>query len=309
MGLEVQKERHQNFMRGESDFFNPWQYRVFSPFLLEGFIRSWETVSSPFAYKLPYKEMQQFFPYFLLRFIQNLLIFFAAFRFYKALIINSNLLKLMGILLLGYNMSNSNYASDLSFNTYFDILFYLVAGFLILEKKYVWLIPVSFVAALNRETSAFIPLMFLILSLNLKKIELPDKKVLIIFFTCIALFLIAYTVPRFYYGMRQYHGINNLDTPLEFLKFNIGFGSLYPELFGTLGFTFLLVILRFNRLSRELKLFFLLIVPAWFMIHFFKSQAMETRLFLVPQALIFIPSLLYLIEREIKSSRLRGDLL
>jgi hypothetical protein len=56
-----------------------------------------------------------------------------------------------------------------------------------------------------------------------------------------------------------------------------------------------------------LKRWCLLIVPFWLVIHMVKSTAMESRLFLVPQALIFIPAMLWLIEDFYKRYSLAAD--
>lgn len=307
--MAEQKQRHEKFMKGESDFFNPWQYRVLSPYLLEGTIMLWNSSTSFLGDKFKNNERTIYLPYLLFRFVQNILIFFAAFAFYKAVGVKNNILILTGILLLGFNMSNSTYGSDLSLNTYFDILFYLVAGWLIIKKKNVWIIPLTFIGALNRETSAFIPVMFLLFNLDFNNLKMTRKNVLVVFSFSVFLFVSVYLGTRWIYGIREYHGINGIDTPLEFLRFNLTYGAFYPEMFGTLGFVAVLALLRYKHWNFALKLFFWLIVPFWFVFHIVMSQAMETRLFLVPQALIFIPALLYVIEFEIMNfdKRSSGD--
>ena len=57
--------------------------------------------------------------------------------------------------------------SDIQFNTFFDVTFYLLAGLCILQKRFVWIVPITLLAALNRETSGLIPflLMFSIFAL------------------------------------------------------------------------------------------------------------------------------------------------
>lgn len=301
ISLQEQKLRHENFLKGESDFFNPWQYRVLSPYLLEGTIYLWDRSIAGIGARLPH-TVREYFPFLFLRFIQNIVIFFAAFAFYKAIGIKNKTLILTGILLLGYNMSNSTYGSDLSINTYFDVLFYLLSGYVILQRKNIWIIPLTFVAALNRETSAFIPLMFLLFNLDFRNLRFPSKNVLTIFSISVLLFVSVYIGTRWIYGLREYQGINDINTPWEFLWFNLTYGAFYPEMFGVLGFGFVVALLRYNYWSHALKLFFWLIVPFWFGFHLIMSQAMETRLFLVPQALIFVPALLYVIEFEIRKS-------
>lgn len=289
--MAEQLVRHKNMLMGNSAFFNPWQYRVFSTYILEGFI-------IVFA-KIPFAN-HPFLPYFFLRFIQNMAICYIAYKYYKALQLKSKYLIMLGILLLGYNMSNSVFQSDLSFNTYFDVLFYLLGGYFIFSNRTMWIIPLMIVAALNRETSGLIPLMAIFSAVDFKKKEVKsigDFKYGIYGFI---VFVIIFIALRIYYGMPQAQGIHGMTSPIDYLKFNLTFFRMYPELFGTLGIIPLVVILKFKSLPLQLKLFFILIVPVWFIVHFIKSTVVETRLFLVPHALIFIPAFLLLIEQELK---------
>jgi hypothetical protein len=82
----------------------------------------------------------------------------------------SQILSLYGIVLLTGSFVNASFLSDLSFNTYFDVIFYLVGGLIVLSAQFVWLPLVAFLASLNRETSGFIPFLALLVpaeSLNL----------------------------------------------------------------------------------------------------------------------------------------------
>ena len=291
VGMEIQLERHAGFIAGNSEFFNPWQYRVFSGWVLEGFIRAFNW--------LPL-QLHPYAPYFALRLLQNILIFWAGYHFYKALSIKSWLLLLTGLLLLAFNMSNSNWQADLAFNTYFDVLFYLLAGYVVLKKHPAWIIPLTVIAVLNRETSGFIPFMLMLTAFDLRQFRLTDKSRLIYGLIALLLFGLLFVGVRWYYGLRPYEAIHDIDTPLEFFRFNMLFFNMYPQLIGTLGIVPLLAILGFRRWPFFLQATGLLIVPFWILIHLFKSMAMETRLFLVPQALIFIPALLCLIEYELR---------
>lgn len=297
--LSEQLLRHERMLAGNSEFFNPWQYRIFSTYIVEFFALILSDFSFPKIY-----------PFLLIRFLQNILIFFVAYTYYRSLKLKSSFLILAGLSILAYNMSNSVFMSDLSINTYFDILFYLIAGLLILKDKinYSFLILVV-IAAFNRETSGFIPFMLIVSSINFKTKKVENWKNFRIGVLAFILFLVVVISLRVYYGMPPSKGIHGISSPKEFFIFNISFLRMYPQLIGTLGIIPPLVILKFNHLSPKLKLFFILIVPIWFIIHFIKSQAMETRLFLVPQALIFIPGLLQIIEREIESKLTRRGLL
>lgn len=291
--------RHSNMLAGQSEFFNPWQYRIFSTYLLEGIIVLFD--------RLPVINQYQYFPYLFLRFIQNLVIFYVAYKFYKALQIESKYLIILGLLLLGYNMSNSVFQSDLSFNTYFDILFYLLAGYLIILNKTIWVLPLMIFASFNRETSVLIAFMVMASAIDFKSRKVKSWFDLKIGIGALLIFVAIFIGLRAYYGMPAAQGIHGMTSPLSYLKFNLAFFRMYPEMFGTLGIIPLLVILKFKSLSYHMKLFLLLIVPIWFLVHFVKSTAVETRLFLVPQALIFIPALLQIIEMEWKKNKIAKD--
>lgn len=288
--MAIQVERHLNMLAGSSEFYNPWQYRIFSTYVLETFIVMFSKISG---------LENSLLPYFTLRFLQNLLIFFIALKFYKALQLQSKYLIVLGILLLGYNMSNSVFQSDLSFNTYFDVLFYLTAGYLILADKKIWILPLMIVAALNRETSALIPFLVMASAIDFRNRKIRDFKSFKIGIGAFIIFLLVFVSLRLYYGMPPASGIHEMSSPMDFLKFNLTFFRMYPQLLGTLGIIPLFVVFKFKSLSLPLKMFFMVVVPVWFIIHLVKSQAMETRLFLVPQAMIFIPAFLYIIEKEL----------
>ena len=83
------------------------------------------------------------------------------------------------------------------------------------------------------------------------------------------------------------------------LKFNLlSFHSIktYMEMYGV--FTLLpfisLIILR--RSNPYLKRWFWAVIPLWFTVHFFLVVAYQSRLFLVPTFLIFLPMILEYIE-------------
>ena len=291
VGMEIQMERHARFIAGNSEFFNPWQYRVLSGLILEGFIRAFNA--------LPL-QVHPYTPYFALRFLQNILIFWVAYHYYRALSGKSWFLLLTGILLLAFNMSNSNWQADMAYNTYFDIFFYLLAAYVILKAHPAWIIPITAIAVLNRETSGFIPFMLMLTAFDFEKMRLVRKKRLWYGVISLAIYFVLFGAVRLYFGLRPYEAIHDIDTPWEFFQFNIRFFNMYPQLIGTLGIVPLITIFWFRRWPFFLRAIGLLIIPFWVIIHLFKSMAMETRLFLVPQALIFIPALICLVEYELK---------
>ncbi|MEQ9303214.1 MAG: hypothetical protein RJQ14_04805, partial [Marinoscillum sp.] len=213
----------------------------------------------------------------------------------RALQIRNSFLLVAGLILVCYHIAGSTYKSGFSFDTYFDVVFYLLAGILILRKKLTWIIPLAFIACLNRETSALIPCMLFSPLAGIEPV-MNRKKWSILILSCLA-FIIAFILPRVYFGYVPAIGINGMTQPLEYLTFNLTYFRLYPLMIGTMSILPLVVMIHIKHLKHPyLKYWLLLIVPIWFVIHFIKSNAMETRLFLVPQILIFVPAFLYLIE-------------
>jgi hypothetical protein len=286
VALDIHVERHEQMLQGTSEFFNPWQYRVFSTYVAEAFYQVIAAVRSSTT------KIEAFL---LLRVLQNILIFFAAEWYFRRLSISNPFVRLCGHLLIGFAMAHAIFQSDLSFNTYFDVLFYLVAACLIIERRTSWLFVLIPIAALNRETSALIPVM-LLASIR----DLRDPRLKNIVLTSIiggVLFVIVFISIRYYYGYQKAVGIHGMNSFTDFLKFNLTFKRLYLELIGTLNFLPLMVVIFLKRLPWLLRRWFWVVVPVWFAIHLAFSTAIETRLFLVPYILIFVPSFLLLIEQ------------
>lgn len=290
-GMDIQLERHARFMAGNAEFYNPWQYRVFAEYVVEGIANVFQLIP---ALSNPY------LPYFFVKFVQVLLILSFFLLFCNRLGIRNIYVYFIGILVAAYQMSNSMWQADMALNTYFDILFYLIAGWLILSKRYLWIVPLSILAAFNRETAGFIPLLLLIPALQLwPSFSIRNKRLLYISGLSLLGFGLVFLGLRWYWGPGSYHAIHDLDTPLEILTFNLRFFNMYPQLLGTLGIVPLVIFLGYKNWPSFLKASFWLMVPAWVIIHLLKSMAMETRLFLVPQIFIFLPILLYLLEHTL----------
>src|SRR5690606_9926008 len=81
--MPIQVERHYKLIAGNSDFYNPWQYRILSPYLVEWtryiLLKLGVTANIDFSF-------------YLIRLFQNIAIFFAAYKYYKILGIRSQYL-------------------------------------------------------------------------------------------------------------------------------------------------------------------------------------------------------------------------
>lgn len=282
-----QIQRHVAVLQGTAG--DPWQYRVLAEYLVEGVIRVFHRAGIPRPIASAFISFRVF---------QNVLIFLLAAIYYRKLGINTYTV-LIGLSLLAWGMTHSLYDSDLQFNTYFDVIFYLLAGIFTLHGRYGLLIPLSGLAALNRETSGLIPFM----PISVHVLSRPRNRYLLRKVAMIsAAALLVYA--GVFIGLRVFYGRRPLITPygnspgIELLRYNLGRYITWVQLFATLGLLPILALLSMPRWPRTLYAFFWAIVPIWFAVHLAASVMAETRLFLVPHALVFIPGALFGLMRE-----------
>lgn len=286
-----QIKRHYAVLQGKT--CDPWQYRVLADYLLEGNIYLFKKFSIPHSVEAAFISF---------RCIQGIMIFLTYYLYYKKLGL-STAHSLMGMSILAWGMTHANYDSDLQFNTYFDILFYLLAGLVILHDKPLWIIVITAFAALNRETSGLIPLMLIasilpigsgkLLFLEVVKTRL---KIIIIVAISLTLYAMVFSALRLYYGTRPLFIPWGHYPGFDLLKYNLLRPVTWVQLFATFGIIPILAILSFKNWPYQLKVNFWVIIPIWFLIHIFYSVMAETRLFLVPQTLVFIPGALFLLK-------------
>jgi hypothetical protein len=276
----TQLARHNAVLQGQAP--NPWQYRVLSEYAAEGFIR--------FSQFLKIQDPPGF-GFVSLRVLQNIAILLLAFALYQK-ISNSKWIALAGVLLLAGSMKNAFYDNDLSFNTYFDLIFYLLAVILILHRTYYWVVLVTFFAALNRETSGLIPFLTLAALAN----EQSPWKKLGPFVLSAGVFTIVFLSLHILYPNRPLY-IPYQQTPgYQLLMYNVTRSFTWDQLYYTLGLIPIVGLLFIFKWPRLWQYFFLIMIPAWFAVHFVLSVVGETRLFLVPQAIIFIPGILFALD-------------
>ena len=182
-----QMERHLAVMNATAG--NPWQYRILAEYVAEGIIQILRALNFPHYVAVAFISF---------RVIQNIFIFLTAYIYYRkyGLSIGKSII---GISLLAWGMTWAFYDSDLQFNTYFDIFFYLLGGLSIITNRYIWIIPITFFAALNRETSGLIPLMLLSSSLFHKDKKYQHSKITVSLLA-ITFFVICFVMLRIVYG-------------------------------------------------------------------------------------------------------------
>lgn len=285
MGLEwyetVQWERTVRVIRGESG--TPWQYRLFTEGLVYGVVRLFEAadVARPIGTA-----------FILIRLAQNLLAFTLAVAFYRKLGLSA-FEGLFGVSFLAWGMCHALYDGDLTFNTYTDLSIFLTAGLLILNHRYAWIIPLMIIAPFNRETSGCIPFMLLFAAWNPGERPRVSRPVLATVLAGLLLWAAIVGGMRLVFGVRPYIVPTAGKSPiLPLLIFNLTWWRTWVFLFATLGLLPMFAIASRRAWPIPLRRFFWAVAPIWFPAHFCLAHAPETRLFLVPQVLLFIPGAL-----------------
>ena len=288
--------RHRSIIEGQAG--DPWQYRVLSAYLIEGFIHLLNLASVPSSHVLAFIG---------LRFILDSAIFLAAFVYFRRLGVTLPN-ALIGILLFAWGVSYSHYDSDLQFSTFFDILFYLLAGIAMISGRTSWIFVITALAALNRETSGLIPFMYLSAGLIVpaasSRLQVVGRFVLLL-----ALYLIVFV------GLRMAYGDQTLIVPhghapgLALLGYNLFRSVSWWQCLATLSVIPVLACAGYSKWPTHLRVFFWTVVPAWFLIHLVGAVIAETRLLLVPQVLVFIPGLMIWAQQSARGEPLKmGEL-
>lgn len=275
--MDGQLEKHAQVLYGRAP--DPWRYRIFAEVVAAGLIDLIRFFSIPNATEAGFIG---------LRILQNIAIFLLAFRVYKRLF--SNLVALLGIALLVGAMLNVFYDADLSFNTYFDVIFYLLAILLILDHRYYYVAILMIFAAMNRETSGLIP--FLVLAAIFDSVRPLKQKVMPVVLS-FAVFLIVYGGLRFFFHSAPIYVPYGNHPGFPLLIYNVTRGFTWDRLFKTFGLIPLVGLMFFPVWPALWKRFFIVLCPVWFGIHLFLGVVAETRLFLVPYAVIFVPGVLF----------------
>ena len=280
--IKVQQEKvHDQMVDGVAG--NPWQYRIFADWMIE------QVIQLTYKIGIVVPKASVFIAF---RFIQCLLIFLAAGIYYRKLGLPL-FTNLIGLSLLSWGMSTSLYNSDLAFNNFFDIAFYLLAAITIMDRKFFWIPILIILAAFNRETSALIPFMLIGHAYFDGRDDKPLKPAAIYTVISLIIFTAIFFGLRAYYGEQQFLTADGFYPGLGLLKLNLIRVVTWEQLLLTLGIIPFLAVLVYRAWPKTLKIYFWVVVPAWITIHFLASLVAESRLLLVPQALVFIPGALF----------------
>ncbi|MEX0635155.1 MAG: hypothetical protein WD135_00195, partial [Ferruginibacter sp.] len=287
-------ERHRAVIEQRSEFYNPWQYRILCPYIVEGMLWVYNNTIDkiyPIERKINFSiqstsgttnETDQFvklmrtpgamkymiiFVFF--RLLQHLFIFYLAWKLWSYFV-KSKWLIFLGINFLALALGNAVTVADLSFNTYMDIILYLLtANIIVFKKNKNWILPIALVAAFNRETGILIPALFFISQtdftsfnfkkFNLKTIQFPKKSTWLVTIAAYIIFFCIFIGLRIYFGYREQQ-IWKVPAGLPMLKLNLlsAVGvKAYLELIGTFAVIPLIILYNFKQFPHLLKKWFL----------------------------------------------------
>lgn len=333
-------ERQRAVIERRSEYYNPWQYRILCPYSIEALLYVYNhTIERIFPIEKNFhfsiestsgttNETDNFVQlmqtpgalkymiiFVLFRFGEHMLIFYLAWKLWKFWIKSKSLI-FFGICFLALALGNAVTAADLSFNTYMDIIFYLVAANTIIYKKNpLILIPITVLSAFNRETGILIPAFYFISqmdfsavrlkAMNVKSIIWPPLKTWGLVALMYLLFFSVFIALRMHFGYRAQQ-VWKAPAGLPMLKLNL-FSAVgikaYMELIGTYAVIPLFILYKFRQFPYILRKWFLFITPVWFAAHYVSVVAYQTRLFMVPFILVMLPMILWFIEKEIKEEQ------
>ena len=285
--LDDQLERNQAVLAQQAK--DPWQYRVFPELVVGAAIRLTRAID------LRSPELIAFAG---VRSIQNFAIFIAAAVYWGWLGIR-RFHVLLGLLILAWGISYAGYGSGLAFSTYFDILFYLIAGWLILSGRAILVLPLVAIAALNRETSGLMPLMLAATAWGISRDARDvDKKQVVIALVALIIFIVLYGLLRGFLGSRELMTPYGQQLGLELFIYNLTSRHTYFSYIAVFSVLPFLAVFFWARWPIVLKRFFWVIVPIWLGVHLFLGVIAEARLLLVPYALVFLPAVLLVVQGE-----------
>ena len=199
---------------------------------------------------------------------------------------------LLGIGGLAWSMRYSFHNIDVQFSTFFDVLFYLLAGWCIASGHLKWIVPVTLFAALNRETSALIPVLLLCMSLFAMEAG-ARRRVLPLALIATAIYVVVFVGLRASYGPQELLLAEGHSMGFDLLRYNLLRSTTWSELLVCLGVVPIAALCSYRHWPLQLRVSFWTIVPLWLVVHTLAAVLAEARLLLVPQALVFIPGALF----------------
>lgn len=298
-GFEIVVQRHRDMLNREAYFYNPWQYRILSTYLMEGVLNIWEKVapahlSTPEILTEQNIELSHHLPFIAVKGALVYGIFLLSLSYYSALGIARFPYRLLGIWLIAFFMYPAQFSAGLSLDIYLETLFYLGGALLILNKKETWLPLLCVGAALNRESSGFIPFMLLAYYWVQQKslFLLSPFKSNMFLLSCLA-YVGVFIGLRIYFGYPPTRSVYGNQHFFDFFSWNLSQPTTYYQFLRSFTLIPLLAIWSFPKWPPLLRTWAYLILPVWILLHMGHAVVRETRLFLIPVSLILIPGILW----------------
>lgn len=272
---------HEDALHGTG--VNPGEYRVLSELAAEVPVRAARALGFHHPQVVGFEAF---------RVLQNVLIFAALWILLRRFGFDRRA-SALGLALLAWAMTQALHNSGLAFNTYTDVALYLFAAVLLLDGRYAWIVPLTLVGALNRETSGLIPVMLIAVAVTLGLRTDSGRRALRWGIVALVVYAAATVALREIVGPAPLFKPFGLSPGGAYLEFNLRSGLTWENLFRTVNIVPILALAGVRRWPRELKAFAVAIVPAWVVIHLLASILAETRLLLVPYAVVLIPGVLF----------------
>lgn len=281
----------------------PDRYRILSAFALDGVLHI-----SPLGSQLgPAAEFEVVVWAF--RLVQNFVDFLLAFWYLRTLRL-SRRMSILGLVLMVYGMCAFGYGAGLSIGTYTTLALFMLAGVVINLHRDWWILPLTVIAALDSELAVFIPAM--LFSARLAEMDWSKQSLARILSSrfvkptawsvmgcLIVLIGLRYFIGAAAYSTSRYGAVYpglhlaalNATNPLTW----IGLAEMYSLLPLTLVF--------FRRWPATLRFTLCFVAVPWFLGEFVFGSTSETRLFLIPLWVVFVPAALKLVSEDDVSSR------
>jgi hypothetical protein len=277
---EAQQLRNLQILRGEGG--DPWQYRVGSEFLANQSVRLAGTLGFEDRWTVGLLGF---------RMLQNIAIFALAWLLYRRLGLGPGAAA-VGLALIAYAMTQALYNAGLSFDTYGDLVAYLAAGVLILDRRYAWVVPLTVLAAISRETSGLIPLMLIATGLRIGPRAGEGRRALLLGVGALVAFGATVAVVRGVVGPGDLIRPYGKHQGWDLFEYNVTRAITWDLVFRTVTVVPLIALWQLRRWPLALRSFALAVVPIWIVAHLFLAVIAETRLLLVPFALVAVPGAL-----------------
>lgn len=267
---------------------DPWRFRLLSEWAVDGVLRLTRALGVPHPVAVAFLGF---------RVLQNALIFALAWVYYRRLG-SRRFVAAVGLALVAWAFTQALLHAGLAFNTYSDIAFYLLAALLIMDRRYAWIVPLTVLAALNRETAGLIPLMLVAHGVSLGVRTPEGRRAALLGGAALVAFGVTIAVVRLAVGPADLILGNGHHPGFDMFRYNVFRGLTWNYLFQTLNLLPLLALVVLPSWPRTLKVIGLAVAPIWLLVHVFTGVLAESRLVLVPMVLVFVPGVLAGLDRE-----------